>query len=806
MEAAAGIGLAVVGLAGQLFSASLEGYKLLSAAQSFGRDYEDLSYRIEAEKLYLEKWAEAWVNGQNRRQIDPSRRDYRFAVTTLARIAALFAEVLEHNSRYGIDYDHSPRKRDMVRQLVSAPLQRLSSTTRGSQPTPSGLDQNSVELLASPRLLQLDQVMPDLKDEMNRLEECAKTLQRSLPTKKKVRWSVVDKPKFEGLLARLTEYNEILYKIFPIDSNSHNMRVETQVIQPIATSFEVPPQLPFSRNPLFCGRSEIIDTIHSTLTERSEFVGEVRPLTRKVVVLHGLGGMGKSSIALEYSFQYLSSYTTVLWADATTETSLSRSARGMVEHIVAAYRKTGAPYEDIASFMGLRGLLDANGVPSSDEAHEPRVTGAIKEWLAAQHNVRWLLIIDNYDDTDVNIHRIIPTCDSGHVIITSRRSSLQALGRTVSIDEIDENSGIMLFLKNANKAEGAVGDSEWYDMARQVARKLGFLPLALAQAGSYVSQSQISLQKYLNLFNDNFKVVATRGAQQQQWQSADERKSRTIFTTWEISFCSLSHPAQELLLLCAFLANEDIPDEIFIKQGCKPFDWMEEGSDWLIDALEQIFTLSLAKRKASDDSFWIHPVVHVWARERLDSHAKQTKIGEAVILCGQLYQDTTEKLSSQWVFERRIWSHILSVQSYFVALPIAQYGVCDREVLLDAATDLGLLFNDHGYYNQSMAILESSLATHEHFQGSDHSSTLRTIVGLAEAFRMNSEYGKALEYYHRALGSYEKTLGKDHLSTLTTVHNMAVIFKQQGENDKALEWYRRALDGYEKTLGKDHPS
>jgi len=231
--------------------------------------------------------------------------------------------------------------------------------------------------------------------------------------------------------------------------------------QATAFSFEIPSQLPFSRNRLFCGRNDIIETIHSTLTECSKSEGEARSLTRQVVILHGLGGIGKSSIALEYAFMYISSYSTVLWADATSETSLSRSARGMIEHIVAAYARGGILFEEIASFMGLRGLLDCNGNLSSEESHEPRMAGVVNNWLAAQHNERWLLIVDNYDDTEVDIFRIIPTCDSGHIITTSRRSSLQALGRTISVDEIDEQSGILLFLKNANKEQGH-GQGKFY--------------------------------------------------------------------------------------------------------------------------------------------------------------------------------------------------------------------------------------------------------------------------------------------------------------------------------------------------------
>jgi hypothetical protein len=155
----------------------------------------------------------------------------------------------------------------------------------------------------------------------------------------------------------------------------------------------------------------------------------------------------------------------------------------------------------------------------------------------------------------------------------------------VPVDEIDENAGIRILLKNANKPEindGGKYDGKphlrneltqlvHYDVARQVTIQLGFLPLALAQAGSYIAQSQITFQKYMTLLRENFKTVATRGV-----QSAEERKNRTIFTTWEISFASLSPSAQELLLLCGFLANEDIPDEIFMKGG-KLFDWMEDG-------------------------------------------------------------------------------------------------------------------------------------------------------------------------------------------------------------------------------------
>jgi len=117
------------------------------------------------------------------------------------------------------------------------------------------------------------------------------------------------------------------------------------------------------------------------------------------------------------------------------------------------------------------------------------------------------------------------------------------------------------------------------DIAKQVAVKLGFLPLALTQAGSYISHMQISFQKYLSLLDEKFTMVAKRGGPKWLPEHGTKNPNRTIFTTWEISFASLSHPAQELLLLCGFLANADIPDELFVQKSKLPFAWVGEGKN-----------------------------------------------------------------------------------------------------------------------------------------------------------------------------------------------------------------------------------
>jgi hypothetical protein len=420
---------------------------------------------------------------------------------------------------------------------------------------------------------------------------------------KKLRWAFVDRDKFERLIGQLKEYNETLNRTLlavgvrglpysiPLELLRGLHAPETG-IQSISPDFTLAPQLPFARNHMFSGREDIICTIHSTLKGSTSSDGEVRLPTHKVVVLHGLGGMGKSSIALEYSFRYSDSYTAVLWVDVTSAVSLSRSARVVAEHIIDSYAKQRHSYEDIALMLGLGGVLNTKGQISSDSAAEARLTGAVKSWLATKQNEGWLLILDNYDDVDaVDIHLLLPTCDVGNVIITSRKSNLRSLGKTVAIEEIDEQASMAVLTKSVGKdvLEGEGGYQKTYRgehrlichtehrAAKQVAVKLGFLPLALTQAGSYISHMQTSFQHYLNLLDGEFGKVAKSGGP--GWLS-DERTgnlNRNVFTTWEVSFARLSRPAQELLLVCGFVANTDIPDKLFLQERKLQFDWVEGG-------------------------------------------------------------------------------------------------------------------------------------------------------------------------------------------------------------------------------------
>src|ERR1700722_10798577 len=152
--------------------------------------------------------------------------------------------------------------------------------------------------------------------------------------------------------------------------------------------FAVPLTLPFARNPKFVGREPEIGYVHQYLTSDA---GN----RQRVVLLFGTGGMGKSQIALEYSYRFQKNYTAIFWIDArskeSTELAFVDAAQRLVWHL-----SRRSSYEEAAKNIGVFGLKDAEGKLLNEPEARLRIVQAVKDWLARDFNDDWLLIFDNY--------------------------------------------------------------------------------------------------------------------------------------------------------------------------------------------------------------------------------------------------------------------------------------------------------------------------------------------------------------------------------------------------------------------------
>ncbi|KAL7271330.1 hypothetical protein RUND412_005923 [Rhizina undulata] len=853
-----------VGLIPVLIDICTKGYGMLTTARNVGEDWGDLEWRREIVEARFKDWVkEMQLQDDGLSPLfGPDNEKYTLVVKTLAKIVECFRQIDEFKSTYELNQPSAKanqstaassmlyanpkasssmndpqlkRKNSSLRNLAfwSKPNSRRSLPGPISDIHPDALNtplksghvepvalampdssNASLKFPEAQMLENLPQLALKYKDEIQKavdeFNENAKKFQDAISTRNKVRWTLAGKESLNKVINDLEMYNNGLFKITK-DVKQVKVSMVTRTPSPPFQEFDVLLKLPFRRNPKFCGRHDIIDKLFQILEPAISDAAEPRLNTsamqvsartnfeRKTVVLHGLGGTGKSQIALEYAHRFCHSYASIFWIDADDASRTTESACQIVVQIVDHYINQGPSSLDfpkIAKILGIAGQLDASGrlyQNATDVAIK-----AVHTWLSAKENRRWLLLVDNHDKIELSeLEALIPTCDWGTVIVTTRLPNLHRFGECVEVEGIGAEPGLELLLKSSGKKLRNMDEPNLGE-ARAIVRELGELPLALDQAGAYVSSLQIPFSDYRNKLKKGMKFGFSQGI----FEPSLSSNKTSVLTTWELSFQELNENARHLLHLCAFLSNEDIPVELF-RRGNKAVHWIMQDETQLDHAFQSLLNFSLVRRKESGDSFWMHPLVHAWAREHTDSTIRRQNAEVALRLVASATGTNVYKMSPEdWIFERRILSHLNACRKHIVGY----FGGLDIVLVSDASYAISEAYMRLGYYKEAEALHQMELSVHERINGKAHLSTMHSVYNMAVVFYRQGRYQEALEYFQRALAGYEKVLGKDHPSTLDTVDYVATVFQCQERYDEALEWHQRARAGYEKALGNDHPS
>jgi hypothetical protein len=222
--------------------------------------------------------------------------------------------------------------------------------------------------------------------------------------------------------------------------------LDDQKLANFCLRFDLPPQ-----NLQFTGRTKELQLL-------SDIVKGAGKDQRKVAVLHGLGGIGKTDIVLQYAWQNVAAYTSVLWIHSATKEVLKRSlmiaAQNLIQHL-AAHCAPGQPdYTAIACDLGVAGLINASGQlvynPESDD--QEKVEGALCKWLSMEGNDEWLLIFDNVDDMEViDRAKHFPRSSSGTIIITSRRRGIVHWGTgSFLVEGLEQDDALFLVIDKSS--------------------------------------------------------------------------------------------------------------------------------------------------------------------------------------------------------------------------------------------------------------------------------------------------------------------------------------------------------------------
>jgi hypothetical protein len=167
--------------------------------------------------------------------------------------------------------------------------------------------------------------------------------------------------------------------------------------------------------------------------------------SRRTVVLHGLGGIGKTQLAIAYAKRHKENYSAIFWLNIKDEDSLKQSFANVAKQILRAY-----PSARWLGTVDMKNLDD--------------VIDAVKAWLGLPYNTRWLVIYDNYDNprlvsnkdpAAVDITKFLPEVYQGSVLVTTRSSEVE-IGHLIQVTKLGDVRDSLKILSNVSRREGVM--------------------------------------------------------------------------------------------------------------------------------------------------------------------------------------------------------------------------------------------------------------------------------------------------------------------------------------------------------------
>ncbi len=522
-----------------------------------------------------------------------------------------------------------------------------------------------------------------------------------------------------------------------------------------------------SRNNYFTGREEYLEEIQKAFEK-----GDSLSITQSIA---GLGGVGKTQIALEYAYRHIGKYEHIWWIDASTENTI-------VSSYIAFITKCG---------------LSAN--PSKDSSDV--CCKVVKDWLS-EHS-KWLFIFDNADFYEENgkelspqtvIKKYLPATIQGsqNVLITSRNKNWRSMSQQLNIDIFSSEEAVAFLTDKTGQATD-------YNM-KQLADELGYLPLALAQAAAYMNEGDDSCRAYLELFQNNKARLL------KEHPGVDDHK-QIVYTTWDISINHIGKKSsRQLLNLCAFFAPEDFSKHWFAKaHDALPSPLREEVWDEVRNVWDTISyrNLLVELHKYSlitlrDKHIAMHRLLQVVIKESLGDERQKWAEYSLDLVNGLIFEDfsTVESRAEYFI----LWPHISSILDELLD---------DNDDLLIRKATLyafaGKAEYELGNYAQALTQYKISLTTRKQVLGEDHIDTAATYNDIAAVYSAQEDYEKAFTEYKNALKIRKKVFGKKHPGTATTYNGIALVFHAQDEHIKALTLFKKALKICVDALGKEHP-
>ena len=545
--------------------------------------------------------------------------------------------------------------------------------------------------------------------------------------------------------------------------------------------------------------------------------------------VHGLGGVGKTQLAVEYAWANQADYDAILWAGA---------------------ESPGELQANVATLAAILRLDEA-------EAPEQEVrVAAVLRWF--QEHRRWLLILDNADPPEAQqvVGALLPTGLPGHVIFTSRRTSWPIGVADLEVRVLAPEAAEEFLIERTEKARFQAGPPA---EARAVAEELGCLPLAIEQAAAYLVHLKVTFAEYRRRLAESRPRLLGFPSQ------GGTGYQKTVATTWLVTEAQLSPRARAVLQLAALLAPDEIPRAMFTQGGkvieeamrLLPKDMSagtavparvalaaargsslsprEEraGREPERGAAEETGLRSQAKNLLSPalssipnggeggnpgpgadveealaelagyslielgvEGFTLHRLLQAVLHDRLDPDTRRPWVDHAVQLVNDFAPATPSDVRT-WPVWDRVRPHATTIlrEAWDQANPTAA-------VLM---SQLGTLFHAKALDTEAEPLYRRALALDEKSFGPEHARVAICLNNLAQLLQATKRLPEAEPLMRRSLALDEQSFGPEHPKVAVRLNNLAALLQDTNRLVEAEAMMRRALALCEKSFDPEHP-
>ncbi|MFC9911732.1 FxSxx-COOH system tetratricopeptide repeat protein [Streptomyces sp. NPDC127197] len=544
------------------------------------------------------------------------------------------------------------------------------------------------------------------------------------------------------------------------------------------------------RNPNFTGREALLEELHQRLLR--EKATAVLPHT-----LHGMGGVGKSLLAVEYLYRHMTDYDLVWWISAERTAQISLS---LVE------------------------LAPRLGVPTGSDASST-VAAVLEALRVGVPYANWILVFDNAESPEA-VGQFFPPGGPGNILVTSRNPQWASLARPLEVD---------VFMREESKELLRVRGPEISDEdADRLAQALGDLPLAIEQAAAWHAETGMPVDEYLRLLDEK-RVDLLRG-------TAPLDNQHPVIAAWNISLDQLevkNPAAYQLLQVCSFFAPEPIDRSMFMRMPLSPLtpelDAALEDPIRLGQAIRDIGRYSLARFNHRTNSLQMHRLVQAALQFRMTEEDRATmRHGAHMLLVASDPNDPTNALRwdrygtlyphvvvSEAMRSDETWVRRLVVNEVGYLLRWGDYESClelarsahgewsgrlgeEHPQTLEIARLLGFLQFSMGRYKEAAELNAATLEAYLRSMGPHHQDTFAAIQHVAIDRRVRGAFSEALELAESVHQQYVELIGPDDPETLRAAHNLGVSLRLVGKFDRALELDEQTWRSRTEVFGQDH--